>query len=78
MRLLLARGAKVDPVSRDYAEVVKNGWHVKSRALRIQPYFESGFPYGHDQWISHPATAWAVMALSVTVPEPAMTSASRR
>ena len=53
-------------------------WHVKSRALRIQPYFESGFPYGHDQWISHPATAWAVMALSMTVPDPVMTSASTR
>jgi hypothetical protein len=53
-------------------------WHVKSRALRIQPYFESGFPYGHDQWISHAATAWAVMALSMTVPETVTTSASRR
>lgn len=53
-------------------------WHVKSRALKIQPYFESGFPYGHDQWISHPAAAWAVMALSMTVPEPVMTTASTR
>lgn len=53
-------------------------WHVKSRALRIQPYFESGFPYGHDQWISHPATAWAAMALSMTAPDPVMTSASTR
>jgi hypothetical protein len=26
-------------------------WYVKSRAMKIQPYFESGFPYGHDQWI---------------------------
>ncbi|PWU05425.1 MAG: hypothetical protein C5B51_14275 [Terriglobia bacterium] len=39
-------------------------WHVRSRAARIQPYFESGFPYGHDQWISSAATAWASMALS--------------
>jgi squalene cyclase len=39
-------------------------WHVRSRAMKIQPYFESGFPYGHDQWISHAASAWAVMALS--------------
>jgi ankyrin repeat protein len=41
-------------------------WHVKSRAMKIQPYFESGFPYGHDQWISQSATAWAAMALTVT------------
>ena len=41
-------------------------WHVRSRAMKIQPYFESGFPYGHDQWISQTATAWAAMALTVT------------
>jgi hypothetical protein len=41
-------------------------WFVKSRAMKIQPYFESGFPYDHDQWISSAATAWAAMALSLT------------
>ncbi len=51
-------------------------WFVKSRAMKIQPYFESGFPHGHDQWISQTATAWAVMALSATQP-PAPTSAAR-
>lgn len=39
-------------------------WHVRSRAPKFQPYFESGFPYGHDQWISAAATAWSVMALA--------------
>jgi hypothetical protein len=39
-------------------------WHIKSRSLPIQPYFESGFPYGHDQWISAAGTSWASMALS--------------
>jgi squalene cyclase len=39
-------------------------WYVKSRAPKFQPYFESGFPYGHDQWISNAATAWAVMGLA--------------
>jgi ankyrin repeat protein len=38
-------------------------WYVQSRAMKIQPYFESGFPYGHDQWISSAATAWATMGL---------------
>ena len=38
-------------------------WHVKTRAFAIQPYFESDFPYGNDQWISAAATNWATMAL---------------
>jgi hypothetical protein len=38
-------------------------WHVRTRAFGFQPYFESGFPNGHDQWISMAATAWSVMAL---------------
>jgi hypothetical protein len=32
------------------------------------PYFESGFPYGHDQWLSCAATSWAVMALAEALP----------
>ena len=39
-------------------------WYVKSRSHPFQPYFESGFPHGHDQWISAAATNWAVMALA--------------
>ena len=35
-------------------------WHVRSRAPKFQPYFESGFPHGGDQWISSMGTAWAV------------------
>ena len=27
-------------------------WHVETRAIWLQPYFESGFPYGRDQFIS--------------------------
>jgi len=44
-------------------------WYVKSRAMKIQPYFQSGFPYDHDQWISASATAWASMALTFTEAE---------
>jgi len=44
-------------------------WHVKTRAIWLQPYFESGFPYGRDQFISTAGTAWASMALAtVTAP----------
>jgi hypothetical protein len=38
-------------------------WYVRSRAPKLHPYFQSGFPYEHDQWISAAATAYAVMAL---------------
>jgi hypothetical protein len=38
-------------------------WCVRSRAIPFQPYFESGFPHGPDQWISAAATNWATMAL---------------
>ena len=38
-------------------------WYVSSRSIPFQPYFESGFPYGPDQFISAAATNWATMAL---------------
>ena len=38
-------------------------WYVRSRAPKFQPYFQSGFPYDHDQWISSAGTSWAVRAL---------------
>lgn len=46
-------------------------WHVETRVLPFQKYFESGFPYGKDQWISAAATSWAVMALTLTIDLPA-------
>jgi len=42
-------------------------WHVSSRATKFQIYFESGFPHGHDQWISTMATGWAASALSLAI-----------
>ncbi len=42
-------------------------WHVKSRSLPVQPYFESGYPYGHDQWISAAGAAYATMAIAAAV-----------
>jgi ankyrin repeat protein len=38
-------------------------WYVRSRAVKLQPYFQSGFPHDHDQWISTAATSFAVRAL---------------
>ena len=42
-------------------------WFVRSRSLPIQPHFESGFPFGRDQFISAAGTNWAAMALAVGV-----------
>lgn len=42
-------------------------WHVKTRSLPFQPYFESGYPYGHDQWISAAGAAYATIALAAAV-----------
>jgi ankyrin repeat protein/mono/diheme cytochrome c family protein len=53
-------------------------WHVKTRAIWFQPYFESGFPYGQDQFISAAGTAWASMALTAAVQVGSTTTARLR
>jgi mono/diheme cytochrome c family protein len=40
-------------------------WFVESRSVPIQAYFESGFPYGVNQWVSAAATAWATTAIAL-------------
>ncbi len=45
-------------------------WHVVTRSEPIQTYFETGFPYGKDQFISSAATGWAATALALAM-EPA-------
>jgi hypothetical protein len=52
-------------------------WHVKSRAVGFQPYFESGYPHGPDQWISAAGGAYATMALVLTA-EPKKTVVASR
>ncbi len=70
-----ARMAVSDPVFRkgiDYllrTQHADGSWQVATRSIWVQPYFESGFPHGHNQWISTAGTAWAVMALSLTQPQ---------
>jgi hypothetical protein len=53
-------------------------WHVKSRAMKIQPYFDGSFPHEHEQWISQAATAWATMALTVSTRDEAVKTAALR
>jgi ankyrin repeat protein len=43
-------------------------WFVRTRALAFQPWFDAGFPHGHDQWVSAAGTNWATMALALAVP----------
>lgn len=50
-------------------------WQVRTRTIPLQPYKESGFPHGRNQWISAAGTSWAVMALGLGQPE---LSAARR
>ena len=52
-------------------------WRVTSRAPKFQAFFNSGFPYGGDQWISAWATGWATMALAQAVPAPGRAAADR-
>jgi ankyrin repeat protein len=52
-------------------------WYVRSRAIKFQPYFESGFPFGHDQWISVAATAWATQAIAPSVQPSAVATTVR-
>jgi ankyrin repeat protein len=47
-------------------------WRLKSRlnppAPLSPPYFDAGYPDGHDQFISMTAASWAVMALAYALP----------
>jgi hypothetical protein len=45
-------------------------WFVKSRAIPLQPHFESGFPFGRDQFISAAGTNWAARALALAYTKP--------
>ena len=62
-------------------QAADGSWHTRTRlyppAPLSPPYFESGLPYGHDQFLSAQGGAWAVIALAEAlgpgthvVPEP--------
>jgi hypothetical protein len=73
----LNHGGDVPPDNKVYKRGVEfllrtqqadGSWFVKSRAHGFQPYFESGFPYEHDQWISAHGTGLAAMSVMITLP----------
>jgi N-acyl-D-amino-acid deacylase len=43
-------------------------WHVKTRSKPIQKEFDNGDPHGKDQFISTPASCWAIAALAQSLP----------
>ena len=51
-------------------QAADGSWMVVTRSFPFQKYFESGFPYGDNQWISAAASSWATMALALTVERP--------
>ena len=74
----LRRSGSVDVASTAYQRGVAfllrtqhadGSWLVRTRSFPVQPYKESGFPHGDDQWISATGTGWAVMALTLAAPE---------
>jgi hypothetical protein len=46
-------------------QAADGSWRLKSRSKPFQPYYESGFPYETDQFISATASGWATAALAL-------------
>jgi hypothetical protein len=72
----LGEAGVIDVIDQAYQRGVKlllntqfadGSWYLRSRAVKFQPYFQSGFAFDHDQWISAAATAWAVRALAPAI-----------
>jgi hypothetical protein len=53
-------------------------WFVKTRSFPTQPYFESGYPFGRNQWISAQGAAWASLAIAEALSKGQPAPARRR
>ena len=51
-------------------------WFMATRGFGFQPYFDAGFPYGPDQFISAAASSWATLALDHALDTPKPTAPS--
>ncbi len=49
-------------------QTAEGSWHVRKRTHDVQPFFDSSFPHGVDQFISISATSWATYALLHALP----------
>ncbi|HSG72126.1 MAG TPA: prenyltransferase/squalene oxidase repeat-containing protein [Planctomycetaceae bacterium] len=65
-----------DPMIRSGVEfLVKSqqedgSWFVQTRSKPVQPWYDNGDPHGKSQFISTPASCWAVAALAKSLPGP--------
>ena len=82
----LHTAAKVKPMAPPYQQGIAwllksqfpdGSWYVQTHAHPLQPYFESGFPYAHHQWIAAAGTSWASLALLFAQASPAEVVAAR-
>lgn len=53
-------------LTNQYAD---GSWLVKTHSYPVQPYFESGYPFGRNQWISAAGASWASLAVAFTLPD---------
>jgi hypothetical protein len=44
-------------------------WLEKTRSYPTQPYFETGYPFGNNQFISAGAASWSALAIAFTLPD---------
>ena len=44
-------------------------WFVRTRSYPTQPYYESGYPFGNNQFISAGAASWSALAIAYTLPD---------
>jgi ankyrin repeat protein len=63
-----------DAYRKGVAFLLKNqhkdgSWFVKTRSYPVQPYLDSGYPYGFNQWISAAGASWASLAIAYTLPD---------
>jgi N-acyl-D-amino-acid deacylase len=72
--VLAATGSKWDqPASRRGLEFLlatqwlDGSWYVPTRAKPVQVYFDNGDPHHKDQFISTPATCWALAAIAASL-----------
>lgn len=49
------------------AQQPDGSWHVATRSKPVQVYFDNGDPHGKDQFISTPASCWALVALAMSL-----------
>ena len=51
------------------SQAAEGSWYVRKRTHDVQPFFDSNFPHGVDQFISISATSWAAYSLLRALPK---------